>query len=452
MNIKCFPKDITNLCYSYMFPCEKSYIKKKWDNFNKTDVFEIAAKYNWLDLMKWAYVKYNIYTCNYHIDKSICDEAAKYGSLEILKHLIKNGVKYNECTMFNATKGGHFETIEYLHNISKGKWITDIYTSSSICEGAVEGGHLEILKYLIGNGYFCGYYGYVYAVKNNDFEMLKYLYESKKFDQAKLEWIAHNYQHEMVRHEAEKCRIAAKNGNLEMLKYLCESFFKDEKETEINNEIIYDMFRGAAEGGHIEILKYLYEKYEKDIFNNNNTLVKCAARNNHLNTFKYIIEKGCKLDNTIFYCAIEKNNLQMFKYLCEECLQIKFVLSRKIIESIVLLNSIEILTYLHKNSSNEWDSCCSEYASDIAAENGNLLIFKYLYENSSNAQTANCKYDCMCSAAENNKIEIIKYLHEKGYKNKCACEFAYYKKHRKLLAWLKNNGCMCNGKYHKKLW
>ena len=257
----------------------------------------------------------------------------------------------------------------------------------------------------------------------------------------------------MIRYEAEKCEIAAKNGNLEMLKYLCGNLYGNlcgEKE-EIDYEIIFKMFIGATKGGHIKILKYLYEKYDQGIFNDGDYLIKYAARSNHLDTFKYIIEKGCKFNNTIFNFAIEGGDLRIFKYLCEECLQIKFFLNKKIIENIVLSNKIEILVYLHKNSSQEeWNLCCSEYASNIAAKNGNLLIFKYLYENSFVAQTDNCKYDCMCSAAEKNKIEIIKFLHGKGYKNKCACEYAYHGKHRKLLVWLKNNGCMCCGNYHKK--
>lgn len=52
------PKDLTKLCESYLLDDEQIYLsgQNNWINFPYYDVCNIAAKYGWMDLLKWAHL------------------------------------------------------------------------------------------------------------------------------------------------------------------------------------------------------------------------------------------------------------------------------------------------------------------------------------------------------------------------------------------------------------
>ena len=74
-----------------------------------------------------------------------CTFAALGGQLEVLMWLIDNGYPWDERTCAHAAYGGHLEVLKYAHE--KGcPWDADT------CQEAARGGHLEVLKYAHENG------------------------------------------------------------------------------------------------------------------------------------------------------------------------------------------------------------------------------------------------------------------------------------------------------------
>ena len=54
MNIIQLPKDLNNICCSYLTDDEYLYVNNEWTKFKKNEVCNIAAENGWLDLLKWA--------------------------------------------------------------------------------------------------------------------------------------------------------------------------------------------------------------------------------------------------------------------------------------------------------------------------------------------------------------------------------------------------------------
>jgi hypothetical protein len=48
------PKDIYNLCLSYLSENNIIYFEENWYKFPKNELCNIAARHGWFDLLKWA--------------------------------------------------------------------------------------------------------------------------------------------------------------------------------------------------------------------------------------------------------------------------------------------------------------------------------------------------------------------------------------------------------------
>ena len=73
------PKDLNNICCSYLTDEEYIYVNNEWKKFNKNEVCDIAAKNGWLDLLKWA--RQN--GCDFN--SYVFSLASLNGHLEVLK-------------------------------------------------------------------------------------------------------------------------------------------------------------------------------------------------------------------------------------------------------------------------------------------------------------------------------------------------------------------------------
>ena len=85
MNVIQLPKDLNNICCSYLTDEECIYVNNEWTKFNKDYVCNIAAHNGWLDLLIWA--RQN--DCEWNSD--VCGNAAWNGHLEVLKWAKLNG-------------------------------------------------------------------------------------------------------------------------------------------------------------------------------------------------------------------------------------------------------------------------------------------------------------------------------------------------------------------------
>jgi len=123
MNIIQLPKDLKNICCSYLTDDECMYINNEWTKFNKNEVCNIAAKNGWLDLLKWARHSSLTFGNGCEWNSKVCRYAAWNGHLEVIKWAIQNGCEWN---------------------------------SKVLCRYAAQNGHLEVLKWAKLNGCKCG--------------------------------------------------------------------------------------------------------------------------------------------------------------------------------------------------------------------------------------------------------------------------------------------------------
>ena len=107
MSIIQLPKDLNNICCSYLTNDEYIYVNKEWKKFYKNAVCFIAAENGWLDLLKWA--KQN--GCEW--DSFVCGGAAWSGHLEIIKWEKQNGCEWDSKVCNDAALRGHLEVLKW---------------------------------------------------------------------------------------------------------------------------------------------------------------------------------------------------------------------------------------------------------------------------------------------------------------------------------------------------
>jgi len=155
-------------------------------------------------------------------DEYTCAYAARGGHLEVLKWLRGQGCEWDSYTCAEAALGGHLEVLKWAR--SQGcEW--DIYT----CGYAAEGGHLAVLKWARSQG--CKWDGWTCAAaaSRGHLEVLKWARgEGCPWDEL-------------------TCGEAAKGGHLEVLKWARSQGCDWDRGT-----CAY-----AAYGGHLEVLKWL---------------------------------------------------------------------------------------------------------------------------------------------------------------------------------------------------
>jgi len=161
----------------------------------------------------------------------------------------------------------------------------------------------------------------------------------------------------------------------------------------------------VVEYGHLNIVKYLCEKLNANIKVQNRRAISLAIEYGHLHILEYFYENGLKFKLNNVILAIKYNRLEILKF---------------------ILNHSKIL---------QTDNILFG-----AIEAGNMEIIKYLCESCK----VNIKYEDFLQACTDNKLEIVKYFHKE---NKDICKgknlplvIAYYRKHYKLIDYLKKMG------------
>jgi ankyrin repeat protein len=279
---------------------------------NDTDV-EYAARYGHLDVVKYLVEK------NANIGKFAVAWAAEFGSLDIVKYLLGDEVNDKEGNIIklpksknpadtkygirNAGQNGYFDIVKYL--FEKGADIDD-----RAVRNAIEKGNLHIVNYLIEKGAKVEVDDeFSLAAQNGHLDILKYLLGDEVRDKQnniyklpksiKIAEIKQGGKYDVLR--------AAEKGHLDVVKYLI-----DEKGANIEN--VYGVLEGAFSKENFDLVKYLVEKYPEK----QEHAACLAASHNQLDMLKYIIEKfeNIDVDNTIL-CAVN-SNIDIIKYLVEE--------------------------------------------------------------------------------------------------------------------------------------
>lgn len=161
-NINPLPYEVIN----YLFP-KVMHFRLSEDLINFFDEISIimktkkehvcseAAKIGSLNLLKVAYengcpfdkVSYSLIHINFGtvMYESTCNQAASNGNLDCLIYSHKNGCSIDKYTIEAAARDGHLHCIKYLHK-------NDCPWDEDTCRAAALGGHLECLTYLHKNG------------------------------------------------------------------------------------------------------------------------------------------------------------------------------------------------------------------------------------------------------------------------------------------------------------
>jgi hypothetical protein len=129
-----------------------------------------VALTNKLELLKWAREEKK---CEWAY--GAINVAALQGNMEMVKYCVAKKCPINAWACENAARYGHLEVLKYLREEAKAPW------GSSTASYAAENGHLHILEYLVERKYD-QYSGFEceYAAKFGHLDCLKYLRETAK--------------------------------------------------------------------------------------------------------------------------------------------------------------------------------------------------------------------------------------------------------------------------------
>lgn len=206
LSIKNLPKDISNICISYISEHDKMYYygKDYWEVHGKhhmnINVCYTAAEHGWLDFLVWYYKD-----SSFCIDFKTCNYAAKNGKIEVLKWAIKKYPSYLRefyTDIYNiAAFYGHLDIIKW----ARGSGLSVRPKDESICDDAIRGNHFEIFEWIKKNGFACDHINCGYAAKTRNLKLLIYLREERYYlnkkvceyakinkDTKMLEWLEEN--------------------------------------------------------------------------------------------------------------------------------------------------------------------------------------------------------------------------------------------------------------------
>lgn len=131
------------------------------------ECFSTAAKYGQIEVLEWA-KENNFDWRNKHL---LCIYAAQTGQIETLKWLRKNGEEWNCSTQSTAAAEGHFETVKWLNENECPK---NCHTFSWACRS----GNIEMISWMKENNYPYTDSAYTYAARQGHVKVLVWLKEN----------------------------------------------------------------------------------------------------------------------------------------------------------------------------------------------------------------------------------------------------------------------------------
>jgi len=319
---------------------------------NGQNVMRTAAEVGNIDLLRWMIKK------KYFRDKRATAYAAKYNQLKTLKWLIDHKFDIGEYAIGYAAGGGHDDIVhflidkecdvDYYYPASKGNFemvkylcMIDPEYVYGVCDGAIESGNLDILKFAYENGdkFDCDYIPCAHPhilhwlIDNEhilpnietsiavawagNLECLQLLHHHKFpiLDKQVFTEAVHSRNIEMIEwlHKL-GCPFDRKTTSAAvkppMTKYFTGSLPILKKLVEWGCELKDTICETAAYHGDLEILQYLFAVGCKLT----DKIVESAAKNGHLPIIIWAREKGCKWGNAC-RAAVEWNHLNILKWL-----------------------------------------------------------------------------------------------------------------------------------------
>lgn len=319
-----------------------------------------------------------------------------------------------------AAREGMLAVMQYLHYVHP-----KLPRSESVCVQAVEGGHLECLRFAHENGWFCSKAVTEAAVQFGRPACLKYAFQHQcPFDAQTLCQQAYQAGHVACLRYAHEhgCDLllntpcmAAGSGGLECLQYAHEHGVAFSPLTSV----------GAAMVGNLACLYYLREKG----YVWNRLTCQIAAKYGQLECLKFAHENGCSLTATTCEIAAEHGHLS--------CLQYAHQHGGTWTDAAVIQaakgNHADSLQYLLTHSSAGRTVLVTEHC----ARHGNLDMLCLARAHGCPWNTSTC-----IAAAAKGHLAVLQYLHE----NQCAwnedmCTAAARNGHLSCLQYAHQHGC-----------
>lgn len=142
--IKDIPKDLSNICTSYLNHNDIIYYLGDWTKFDKHDICTISGQNGWIDVLEWGHNNKH-YATDLHCFWLIIG-TAEYGHLEMLKYLHNCGYEMSWEATVGAARYGHLDILKWLKEMNCYEACGD----KAIVEAA-RNGHLEIIKWARSN-------------------------------------------------------------------------------------------------------------------------------------------------------------------------------------------------------------------------------------------------------------------------------------------------------------
>ncbi len=240
----------------------------------------LAALKGRFSVVKWLVPLVDVIGCEY-LGTEIIRKAAEGGHLEILRWLVENWCSWDSQTCCLAAENGHLHCLKFLARRDY-KCFLDKY-GSDICVAAARKGHLDCIKWADENG--CKWYYRTVcaaAAYGGQLECLKWALGQEprgKFGKAEV-WVL----------DPEICHSAAEGGSLECLQFARESgCYWDEGTCHI-----------LASEGNLDCLKWACENGCPI----HDSICSTVASYGHLHCLKWARENGCPWDeNTCRFAA-----------------------------------------------------------------------------------------------------------------------------------------------------
>lgn len=347
----------------------------------------------------------------------LCIKAAVSGSYDIIKHIFENynGTVIDPVNILKAAaKSGHFKILKYVYKVStKYLFDTQFKYHEKICEGAAEGGHVDILEWLIKKDYPIHKQAFINATHCGHLHVLQSFHRYIHYNQTLHIWTT-----------------AAEGGHMAILRWLSDTGRRPDEYGDV-----YDM---AAKHGHFKVLKFLLDSGKNGL--SPHTCM-YAARNGHFDILKYLLKEGCPYDARVCAFAAMGGHLGIVKWLIENGYlwdESEFWYSSYI--QAADNGRLDILKWLHTIK----PITSYKYALH-AIMAGHFEVFKWLdsLDKYTDKKELDPELDSWCTtAAIQGRFDILIFLHdEKKCKlNVLGCENRAQLKLHDFIKWFRNNG------------
>lgn len=199
-------------------------------------------------------------------------------------------------------------------------------------------------------------------------------------------------------------RLVCKVGKIEEVKYML-NYMSDVE------SITYMTYVLSCRYGNIDIVKYICDNNTLDMSLHSNQALMWAAKGNHNDIFKYIIESKISTRGIrdIFNKLCKNGNLELIKLMVDKY-QINFIHTTHTLDTACMNGHLEVVKYIHGlyKKSQLQISINNNTVSKLCG-NGHLSLIKFLVEECKIDITSN-DHNLIAKAVVTGQLPILKYL------------------------------------------